>query len=117
MWLLKLADRLFTGQNIQGVNDHEILFFFPSAGIGCTKNYQQIEVTVYSHCVERFEGLLQRCRRGSGCSELWKNTIYPEHSVHKKGNGRLLDFKCTSSVKCDNKGTFWKNEGILYNPF
>ena len=63
---------------IQGV--HLILCFFPrilkslqplphqhSAAIGCTKNNQQIEVTVHSHCVE---GLLQRCRRGRGCSEL-----------------------------------------------
>ena len=35
-----------------------------SAAIGCTKNYQPIGVTVHSHCVESFEGLLQRCRRG-----------------------------------------------------
>ena len=53
-----------------------------SAAIGCTKNYQPIRVTVHSHCVESFEGLLQRCRRGRGCSEMWKkynfslNTLY-----------------------------------------
>ena len=41
-----------------------------SAAIGCTKNYQPIGVTVNSHCVESFEGLLQRCRLGRGCSEL-----------------------------------------------
>ena len=41
-----------------------------SASIGCTKKYQPIGVTVHSHCVESFEGLLQRCRRGRGCSEL-----------------------------------------------
>ena len=41
-----------------------------SAAIGCTKNYQPIGVTVHSHCVESFEGLLQRCRRGMGYSEL-----------------------------------------------
>ena len=35
-----------------------------SAAIGCTKNYQPIGVTV------NFEALLQRCRRGRGCSEL-----------------------------------------------
>ena len=29
------------------------------ASIGCTKNYQPIGVTVHSHCVESFEGLLQ----------------------------------------------------------
>ena len=29
-----------------------------SAAIGCTKNYQPIGVTVHSHCVENFEGLL-----------------------------------------------------------
>ena len=41
-----------------------------SAAIGCRKNYQPIGVTVHSHCVESFEGLLQRCKRGKGCSEL-----------------------------------------------
>ena len=51
------------------------------AAIGCTKNYQPIGVTVHSHCVESFEGLLQRCRRGRGCSGFEKNTIFPEHSV------------------------------------
>ena len=47
-----------------------------SAAIGCTQNYQPIGVTVHSHCVESFEGLLQPCRRGRGCSELGKNTIF-----------------------------------------
>ena len=47
-----------------------------SAAIGCTKYFQPIGVTVHSHCVETFEGLLQRCRRGRGWSELWKNTLY-----------------------------------------
>ena len=42
-----------------------------SAVIGCTKNYQPIGVTVHSYCIESFEGLLQRCRQGRGCSELW----------------------------------------------
>ena len=45
------------------------------------KNYQPIGVTVHSHCAQSFDGLLQRCRRGRGCSELWKNTIFPEHPV------------------------------------
>ena len=30
------------------------------------KKYQPLGVTVHSHCVESFEGLLQRCRRGRG---------------------------------------------------
>ena len=39
-------------------------------------------MTVHSHCVESFEGLLQWCRRGRGCSELWKkNRIFPEHPL------------------------------------
>ena len=72
-----------------------IVFFFPrileslpplplkhSAAIGCTKNYQPMWVSVHSHCVESFEGRLQRCRRGKGCSEFWKNTTFPEHPVH-----------------------------------
>ena len=52
-----------------------------SAAFGCTKIQQPIGVTVHSHCVESFEGLLKRCRRWRGCSELWKNTIFPEHPV------------------------------------
>ena len=52
-----------------------------SAAIGCTKNYQPIGGTVHSHFVESVEGLLQRCKRGRCCSELWKtqfflNTLY-----------------------------------------
>ena len=46
------------------------------------KNYQPIRVTVHSRCVESFKGFLQRCRRGRGCSELCKNTIFPEHPVY-----------------------------------
>ena len=38
-------------------------------------------MTVHSHCVESFEGLLQRCGRGRGCSEFLKNTFFPEHPV------------------------------------
>ena len=52
----------------------------PSPALGCYwlyKNDQPIGETVHSHCVESFEGLLQRCRRGRGCSELCKNTIFP----------------------------------------
>ena len=69
--------------NLQGA--HLILCFLPrsfeslpppdrqhSATIGCTKNYQTKEVTVHSQCVEIFEGLFLLCRRGRGCSELWK---------------------------------------------
>merc|ERR1711946_60443 len=41
-----------------------------SSSIGCKKNYQPIGLTVHSHCVESFEGLLQRCRRGRDRSEL-----------------------------------------------
>ena len=56
-----------------------------SAAIGCcTINNQPIGVTVHSQWVESFEGLLQRCRRGRGCSELWKNTIFSEHPVLQK---------------------------------
>ena len=40
-----------------------------------------MEATVHSHSVESFEGLLQRCRRGRGCSELWNHTIFLEHPV------------------------------------
>ena len=46
------------------------------------KSYQLIGVAVHLHCIESFEVLLQRCRRGRGCNEWWKNTIFPEHPVH-----------------------------------
>ena len=66
-----------------------------SAAIGCTKNYQSIGVTVHSHCVEHFECLLQRCRRGRGCSELWKKKSWtPCRSPSLPGcrlRGRLED--------------------------
>ena len=49
----------------------------PALGCYCsTKNYQPI-VTVHSHCVESFEGLLQQCRRRRGCSELRKTQFFP----------------------------------------
>ena len=54
----------------------------PSAAIGCTKKYQPIGVTVHSRCVDSFEGLLQRCFRGRGCSELWKKAqFFPKHPI------------------------------------
>ena len=43
----------------------------PSPALGCYWLYKKLGVlTVNSHCVENFEGLLQWCRRGRGCSEL-----------------------------------------------
>ena len=72
---------VFKKKNVQGV--HLILCFFfknsrkfattPSTARGCYwlyKNYQPIGVTVHSHCVESFDGLLQQYKRGRGCSEL-----------------------------------------------
>ena len=47
-----------------------------SAALGCTKYYQPIGVTVHLHCVEIFEGLSQRCRRGRDYSEFWKKTQF-----------------------------------------
>ena len=49
-----------------------------SAAIGCTKSYQPIGVTVlHSHSVESFEDVGE----GRGCSDLLKNTNFPEHPV------------------------------------
>ena len=53
-----------------------------SPSIGCLDNYHPIGVTVHSHCVESFEGLLQRCRRGMGLQRIVKNTIFPEQPVY-----------------------------------
>ena len=84
----------YTGCSLNIVFFQRILESLPplprqhSAAIGCTNNYQPIGVTVHSHFVESFEGFLQRCRRGRGCNELWKNTIFPEHSVHSWSNIR-----------------------------
>ena len=54
-----------------------------SAAICCKKNYQPIGVTVHSHCVENFEGLLQRYVGDEyvGCNGLWNNTIIHGHPV------------------------------------
>ena len=54
-----------------------------SAAIGCTKNYKPLGVTVHSHCVDSFKGLLQQCKRGRGCSGLGRGTVFPEHPVVK----------------------------------
>ena len=54
-----------------------------SAAIGCTEDYQPIGVTVHSHCVDSFKGLLQQCKRGRGCSGLGRGTVFPEHPVVK----------------------------------
>ena len=75
----------------QGV--HQILCFFPrifeslpplprqhSAAIGCTKNGTK---KVHSYCVESSEGLLQRRRRGRGCSAFRKKHNVSEHPVEK----------------------------------
>ena len=76
---------------LQGV--HEILCFFPrileslpslprqhSAVIGCTKNYKPIGVTVYSHCVEGFEGLYSDVGEGGvvNCekTQFFMNILY-----------------------------------------
>ena len=93
-----LGRRNYTGCSLNIVFCPRILEILPplprqlSAAIGCTKNYQPIGVTVHSHCVESFEGLLQRCRRGRGCSELWKNTFFPEHPVQSTPIGWPLLF-------------------------
>ena len=93
----------FYAAYIQGVRS--ILFFFsknsrkfatsPSPALDCYwlhKNYQPIGVTVHSYYVESSEGLLQRRRRGRGCSELWKKHNFScEHPVPNETH--LLDGK------------------------
>ena len=77
-----------------------------SAAFGCTKNYQPIGVTVHSHCIESFEAILQWCRRGRGCSEFWKNTIFLEHPV-------ALSVYCSILSVCDQCGkTFMKKYNL-----
>ena len=45
----------------------------PSPALGCYWLYKKLPANrrVQLHCVESFEGLIQRCRRGRGCIELW----------------------------------------------
>ena len=68
-----------------------------SAAIGCTKNYQPIGMTVHSHSVESFEGLLQRCRREGGVAvncgktQFFLNTLYdPSRPSVGLSNGWLV---------------------------
>ena len=52
----------------------------PSLALGCywlCKNYQQIWVTVHSHCIYGFEGLTAR----EGLQWIVENTIFTEHPV------------------------------------
>ena len=56
------------------------------------KKYQIIGVTVHSHCVESYEGLLQRYRRGRGCVGLnCEKTQFFLNSLYIQGGreGRL----------------------------
>ena len=62
---MKLNLYRYTGCSLNIVFFSRILESLHSAAIGCTKRYQPIGLTVHSHCVE---GLLQRCKRGRGCS-------------------------------------------------
>ena len=61
-----------------------------STAIGCTKNYQPIVTVHYSYCIESFEG---RGRRGRGCSELWKKTIFPKQPVDHNWTEEKILFK------------------------
>ena len=47
-----------------------------SAAICCTKNSQPIRVTVHSHCIESFEGLIQRCKRRRGAINCEKTHFF-----------------------------------------
>ena len=51
-----------------------------SAAIGCACNYQPIGVTVYSHCVESFEGL-SYSDLGEGGFTVYYEKKNPEHPV------------------------------------
>ena len=69
----------------------------PSAAIGCTKNYQPIGVT--AHCDESFEGLLQRCRRGRCCSEMWKKTQFFLNTLYMPFVAQRLNDTISESIK------------------
>ena len=82
-----------------------------SAAIGCTKNYQPIGVTVRSHCVESCEGLLQRWRRGRGCSKLWKKHTFSWTPCTFPSLKRSSNFR-NFIIKITNKWFRW----VLTNP-
>ena len=70
------------------------------------KNYQPLG---HSHCVERFECPLQRCLRGRGCSELWKNTFFL-NTLYLQRNINTLDMM---NGQKDGKINWGATHGIL----
>ena len=62
----------------------------PSPILGCYWLYKKLPANRSDCTLALRSELLQRCRRGRGCSELWKNTIFPEHPV-PDGSTILLD--------------------------
>ena len=89
IWLVRVCSPYFNSVGILTACCCNMLYlsfhlYLYSAANGCTKNHQRIGVTVHSHYFESLEDLLQQWRRGRGCSELWKNAIFPEHPVGKR---------------------------------
>ena len=91
------------------------------------KNYQQIGVTVNSHCIESFA--FTDIKRGRGSSEFWKKTtIFPEHplvavlrmlTIKKKRSELLLIYRVSHKrrpiakiFKVDNS-TIWPSISLL----
>ena len=53
----------------------------------------------------------QRCRRGMGCSELWKNTIFPKHPVREYQT--FLDHESWEKVNTVKKRPFCEKRNLI----
>ena len=69
-----------------------------SAPFGCTINDQPIGITVHSHCVECFEGLLQRWRLAVNCEK--HNFLM--NTLHQRTAGG-------SNLRTDGKSHLWRS--------
>ena len=76
----------------------------------CTKNHLPIGVTVHSQCVETFEGLLRRCMRGRGCSELCKKQNFSWTPFNIGVEFVTCDLKMNHNISINQK----KNNNIQY---
>ena len=63
----------------------------PSPILGCYWLYKKLPANRSDCTLELRSELLQRCRRGRGCSELWKNTIFPNNLYNRNCEAIRLD--------------------------
>ena len=100
----------------------------PSLALGCYWLYKKLPAN-RSDCTLAFRWKLwrsQRCRRGRGSSELWKNTIFPAHPVPMRWciQGRACDARSYQFSRLTSRfsrskhvwGPFRKKINIQWSP-